>query len=51
MESHWLGTSGNEILRMMLSNPKMNIEEEISGLLEGGSVTTVVNRNVTYDIL
>lgn len=35
MESHWLGTSGNEILRMMLSNPKMNIEEEISGLLEG----------------
>ncbi len=38
MEPHWLGTSENEALRQMLRNPEMDIEEEVSGLLLGGTV-------------
>ena len=51
MEPHWLGTSENEILRQMLRNPEMDIEEDVSGLLLGGTVTATINKNVTYDIL
>ena len=51
MEPHWLGTSENEILRQMLRNPEMNIEEDVSALLLGGTVTATINKNVTYDIL
>ena len=51
MEPHWLGTSENEILRQMLRNPEMNIEEDVSALILGGTITATINRNVTYDIL
>ena len=51
MKTHWLGTSGNEILKQMLRNPAMNIEEEVSGLVNGGSITATINDIVTYDIL
>ena len=51
MKGHWMGTSGNEILRQMLRNPKMNIERQVVGLLAEGSVVATINNNVTYDIL
>ena len=51
MISHWLGSSDNKILREMLDNPGMDVEEEVSALLAGGSVTASLDDNVTYDYL
>ena len=51
MIPHWMGSSDNLILRQMLDNPAMDVEEEISALLSGGIVTASLNDNVTYDYL
>ncbi len=44
----WINTSGNDIIRTLVEYADDEINEQIEELIQGKSITTTLNENVTY---
>ena len=49
--AYWSNTSSNKIIQTLLKNFGKNVRNKISDLLNGGTITTILNENIVYDSL
>lgn len=50
-KNYWANTSSNDIIRQFLKKSSTKINEQFSILLQGGTVKTQINENLTYEDL
>ena len=49
MKPHWVNTSSNEIVRILVNNADENARYEIESLIEGDTIEKPVREDLTYD--
>ena len=50
-QNYWANTSGNTILDDFINHPKIDVSDKFETLLNGGTITEEVSRELTYDQL
>lgn len=50
-KNYWSNTSSNDIIRQFLKKSSTKINEQFSVLLQGGTIKTQINENLTYEDL
>ncbi|MBQ7433327.1 MAG: AAA family ATPase [Lachnospiraceae bacterium] len=50
-KNYWANTSSNDIIRQFLSKNNTKINEQVSALLQGNTIQTKINENLTYEDL
>ncbi len=48
-QTYWLNTSNNNVVREFIGRTVLNIDEEVTTLLQGGSIKTKIINSLTYD--
>ena len=50
-ENYWKNTSSNDIVESFISGGRKSMFEDLDTLLSGGTITKVIDENITYDYL
>ena len=50
-ENYWKNTSSNDIVKSFISSGRRSMFDNLNTLLSGGTITKVIDENITYDYL
>ena len=48
VDTHWINTSGNELMRELLINAELETQEKIGQLINGDTITEIVDEHIVF---